>query len=145
MRTRSGQRAKKWSASAFATPEPHTFSGTRPWYSAITAAQWRALVAAKLGWMMDALDFLLYVMVIGRLKDYFHFDDATAGLIGTTTLLVSAAGGLLFGVIADRIGRARALMITVLIFSFCSLGAATSQTLLQLLLWRALLGIGMGG
>ena len=103
------------------------------------------LLAAKLGWMLDAMDFLLYVMVIGRLKAYFDFDDATAGLLGTITLLVSAAGGLLFGVIADRFGRARTLIFTVLIFSLCSLGAATSQTLTQLLLWRALLGLGMGG
>ena len=103
------------------------------------------LLAAKLGWMLDAMDFLLYVMAIGRLKAYFDFDDATAGLLGTITLLVSAAGGLLFGVIADRFGRARTLIFTVLIFSLCSLGAATSQTLAQLLLWRALLGLGMGG
>jgi MFS family permease len=102
-------------------------------------------VAAKLGWMLDAMDFLLYVMAIGELKRYFGFDDATAGLLGTFTLLTSAAGGIFFGVIADRIGRTRALIGTVLIFSFCSLGAATSQNLLQLMIWRVLLGIGMGG
>ncbi|MGH7696875.1 MAG: MFS transporter [Gemmatimonadaceae bacterium] len=95
--------------------------------------------------MLDAMDFLLYVMAIGHLKRYFGFDDATAGLLGTVTLLASAAGGILFGVIADRIGRTRALIGTVLIFSFCSLGAATSQSLLQLMFWRVVLGIGMGG
>ena len=116
-----------------------------PWYRTITAEQWRVLLAAKLGWMLDAMDFLLYVMVIGRLKSYFGFDDAMAGLLGTITLLISAAGGLFFGAIADRFGRARTLIFTVLIFSLCSLGAATSQTLTQLLVWRALLGIGMGG
>ena len=116
-----------------------------PWYRTITPDQWRALLAAKLGWMLDAMDFLLYVMAIGQLKAYFEFDDATAGLLGTITLLVSAGGGILFGTIADRVGRARALMGTILIFSVCSLGAATSQSLLQLLMWRALLGIGMGG
>ena len=116
-----------------------------PWYRTITPEQWRALLAAKLGWMLDAMDFLLYVMAIGRLKAYFGFGDATAGLLGTITLLVSAGGGVLFGLIADRVGRTRALMGTILIFSLCSLGAATSQTLVQLLLWRALLGIGMGG
>ncbi len=116
-----------------------------PWYRTISAGQWRALLAAKLGWMLDAMDFLLYVMAIGRLKVYFEFDDATAGLLGTITLLVSAGGGILFGAIADRVGRTRALMGTILIFSICSLGAATSQSLLQLLMWRALLGIGMGG
>lgn len=116
-----------------------------PWYRTITRDQWRALAAAKLGWMLDAMDFLLYVMAIGALKTYFGFDDAFAGLLGTITLLTSAAGGILFGVIADRIGRTRALIGTILIFSFCSLGAATSQTVLQLMLWRLLLGIGMGG
>jgi MFS family permease len=115
------------------------------WARGITTGQWRALAAAKLGWMLDAFDFLLYVMVIGRLKEYFHFDDATAGLLGTITLLVSAAGGLFFGFVADRFGRARSLVVTILIFSLASLGAATSQTLTQLILWRALLGLGMGG
>jgi MFS family permease len=116
-----------------------------PWYRTITAEQWRVLLAAKLGWMLDATDFMLYVMVIGRLKAYFHFDDAVAGLLGTITLLISATGGLFFGFIADRFGRARTLIFTILIFSLCSLGAATSQTLMQLMVWRALLGFGMGG
>jgi len=118
---------------------------TTAWYRSITAEQWRALIAAKLGWVLDAMDFLLYVMALGHLKNYFSFNDATAGLLGTITLLVSAGGGLFFGVIADRFGRARALTWTILIFSLCSLGAATSQTLVQLLFWRLLLGIGMGG
>jgi MFS family permease len=116
-----------------------------PWYRTITRDQWRTLAAAKLGWMLDAMDFLLYVMAIGKLQAYFGFDSATAGLLGTITLLTSAAGGLLFGLIADRFGRTRALMGTVLIFSFCSLGAATSQSVVQLMIWRALLGVGMGG
>lgn len=124
---------------------PSAVAAFLPWYRTISPEQWRALLAAKLGWMLDAMDFLLYVMAIGRLKAYFGFDDATAGLLGTITLLVSAGGGILFGAIADRVGRTRALMGTILIFSLCSLGAATSQSLLQLLLWRALLGIGMGG
>lgn len=118
---------------------------TIPWHRTITSEQWRVLAAAKLGWMLDSMDFMLYVMVIGRLKEYFDFDDAMAGLLGTITLLVSATGGLFFGFIADRFGRARTLIFTILIFSLCSLGAATSQTLMQLLIWRALLGLGMGG
>src|SRR6185436_16833974 len=46
---------------------------------------------------------------------------------------------------ADRLGRTRALMGTIVLFSVASLGAATSQTVIQLMLWRALLGLGMGG
>jgi MFS family permease len=116
-----------------------------PWYREITRYQWKTLLAAKLGWMLDAMDFLIYVMAIGKLKAYFHFDDGTAGLLGTITLLASATGGLIFGAVADRFGRARALMATVLIFSLCSLGAASAQSVVQLAIWRSLLGIGMGG
>ena len=116
-----------------------------PWYRTITADQWRVLAAAKLGWMLDAMDFMLYAMAIGQLRTYFGFNDATAGLLGTVTLVMSGIGGVLFGYLADRFGRTRALMGTILVFSFASLGAATSQSILQLLLWRAVLGIGMGG
>jgi MFS family permease len=116
-----------------------------PWYRTITRAQWHTLAAAKLGWMLDAMDFMLYAMAIGQLRTYFGFNDATAGLLGTVTLAMSAGGGLIFGYVADRFGRIRAMMATILIFSLASLGAATSQTVLQLMMWRALLGIGMGG
>jgi hypothetical protein len=115
-----------------------------PWYRTITADQWRVLLAAKFGWMLDAMDFMLYAMAVGELRAYFGFDDGTAGLLGTATLVMSGIGGLLFGYVADRFGRTRALMATIAIFSLASLGAATSMTVLQLLLWRALLGIGMG-
>src|SRR4029453_9272709 len=101
--------------------------------------------AAKAGWMLDAMDFMLYAMAIGQLRAYFSINDATAGLLGTVTLAMSAVGGIIFGFVADRLGRTRALMFTILIFSLASLGASTSQTIIQLLMWRAILGIGMGG
>jgi MFS family permease len=95
--------------------------------------------------MLDAMDFMLYAMAIGQLRSYFGLSDAVAGMLGTLTLLMSGVGGMLFGYIADRVGRTRALMATVLVFSVTSAGAATSQSVMQLLLWRALLGLGMGG
>src|SRR5688500_17666044 len=115
------------------------------WYRTITADQWRTLAAAKLGWMLDAMDFMLYAMAIGQLRTYFGFNDATAGMLGTVTLVMSGVGGILFGYLADRLGRTRALMGTIVVFSVASLGAATSQSVIQLMMWRALLGIGMGG
>jgi MFS family permease len=116
-----------------------------PWYREITPGQWRALAAAKVGWMLDAMDFMLYAMALGHLRSYFGFTDTVAGLLGTVTLIMSGLGGLAFGYIGDRFGRTRALMATVTIFSLASLGAATSQSVVQLLAWRAVLGIGMGG
>lgn len=111
----------------------------------VTPAQWRTLAAAMMGWMFDSMDFLLYVMAIGRLQEYFGFDSATAGLLATVTLVTAAAGGLAFGVIADKIGRVRALSLTIVVYSVCSVGAATSQSVWQLAAWRAFLGFGMGG
>ena len=116
-----------------------------PWYRTITPEQWRVLIAAKCGWMLDALDFMLYAMALGQLRAYFEFGDDVAGLLGTITLVMSGVGGLLFGYVADRFGRTRALMATIVIFSLASLGASTSQSVLQLLFLRAVLGIGMGG
>jgi MFS family permease len=116
-----------------------------PWYRTISADQWRVLFAAKCGWMLDAFDFMLYAMALGQLRAYFEFGDDTAGLLGTVTLIMSGVGGLVFGYVADRFGRTRALMATILIFALASLGASTSQSVLQLLFWRAVLGIGMGG
>jgi MFS family permease len=103
------------------------------------------LAAAKLGWMLDAMDFMLYAMALEQIRAYFGVGDSVTGMLGTATLVMSGIGGLLFGYVADRFGRTRALMATIAIFSLASLGAATSQTIVQLLLWRALLGLGMGG
>src|SRR5437879_2192611 len=99
---------------------PMADSSPLPWYRTITRQQWNALLlAAKLGWMLDAMDFVLYLMAITALREEFGFGEDSAGLLATVTLLTSAAGGLLFGLVADRIGRTRALMLTVLIFSLC--------------------------
>jgi putative sialic acid transporter len=119
-----------------------------PWYRTITAQQWKALTAAALGWMLDAMDFVLYLMAIKTLQNPetgFGFDNSQAGLLATVTLLTSAIGGMMFGYVADRIGRTRALMATILIYSLCSLGTATAQNFVQLVIWRSLLGFGMGG
>ncbi|MCI0696283.1 MFS transporter [candidate division KSB1 bacterium] len=115
------------------------------WSRTITPTQWRVLFAAQAGWMLDAMDVLLYTFALTTIQKEFQFDSATAGLLASVTLLASAIGGILFGVVADYIGRTKALIATILIYSFCSAGTATAQGLLQLILWRSLLGLGMGG
>src|SRR6185503_16686088 len=69
----------------------------------------------------------------------------TAGLLGSVTLLAAAAGGIFFGVIADRFGRTRALMASVLIYSVFTAACGFAQNVTQLAAFRILLGIGMGG
>ena len=65
---------------------PLAESAATPWYRTITSEQWRVLAAAKLGWMLDALDFMLYTMALNQLRSYFMFGDAMAGFLGTATL-----------------------------------------------------------
>jgi len=115
------------------------------WYRTITRKQWNVLVAAQLGYTLDAMDFVLYLMAIKSLMEAFSFNTAEAGLIASVGLIASAIGGLLFGMAADYFGRTRALMATILIYSFATLGAATAQNFTQLMIWRAAVGIGMGG
>ena len=98
-----------------------------------------------LGYMLDAMDVLLYVFAIQALRAEFHLSNAQAGLAASATLLSSAAGGFLFGFLADRIGRKRCLMYTILLYSLASAGTALSNGLAALVFWRALVGVGLGG
>jgi MFS family permease len=107
--------------------------------------RWLALWAAMLGYMLDALDVLLYVFAVQTLRDQFHWSAATAGLVSSATLVFSSVGGILAGVLADRFGRTRTLIYTILLYSLGSGGSATSAGLASLLAWRAVVGLGLGG
>jgi MFS family permease len=116
-----------------------------PWYSTITRAQWKTLAAAQFGWMLDAMDVMLYAFALTAIRDEFHLSSAAAGAMASATLLASAFGGVLFGVLADRIGRARALVYAILIYSGFTGLTATATGVAMLLVWRTLVGMGMGG
>ena len=105
----------------------------------------RTFWACATGWALDGMDFMIYPLVIGTIIVLWQVDPGTAGLAGTVTLLASALGGWLGGYLADRIGRVRTLQLTILWFSFFSLVCAFVQNFDQLLIARALLGIGFGG
>src|SRR5439155_1977940 len=116
-----------------------------PITSPITNAQWKALLAAQSGYLLDAFDVLLYVFAINVLKQEFGLTNRMAGLVGSATLIASAAGGILFGMLADRLGRTRTLVYTILLYSFASAGTATAHSFAELIFWRALVGFGLGG
>ena len=114
--------------------------------SAASAAQKRTLIAAALGWGLDGFDVLLYsnVQVHVMLALGIH-SKAIAGLPNAFMLLASGIGGVLFGFLADRIGRTKALMLSILTYSVCSLGSGLSTSIYVLIAFRFLLGLGMGG
>ncbi|MEQ1573386.1 MAG: MFS transporter [Vicinamibacterales bacterium] len=114
------------------------------WRDAPPAAR-QALVAAGLGWMLDSFDVMLYALVLATLIREFDMTPATAGLLGSLTLIASAAGGIFFGFVADAYGRTRALVWSVLIYAVFTAACGFAQSVAQLAVFRIGLGLGMGG
>jgi MFS family permease len=108
-------------------------------------AQRRTLVAAALGWMLDAFDAMLYALVLAHVMRDLGMTKGTAGLLNSLTLLASGIGGVAFGFIADRLGRKRALMMSILTYSVCSFASGLATSVLMLAVFRFVLGLGMGG
>jgi MFS family permease len=115
------------------------------WWHEADAPARRALVAASLGWMLDSFDVNLYALVLVNLMPSLGLDRTAAGSIASLTLLVAAAGGLIFGVVADRWGRTRALMASVLLYSVFTAACGFATSAVQLAVFRVGLGLGMGG
>lgn len=110
-----------------------------------TSAQRRTLLAAALGWMLDAFDVMLYSIVLATLMRAFAMTHAVAGLLNTLTLIASAIGSLLFGLLADRLGRRRMLSLSILMYSVFTFACGFSTSITMLAVFRFLLGLGMGG
>jgi MFS family permease len=115
------------------------------WWREGDATAKKAFVAASLGWMLDAFDVMLYALVLPSLMAALQLDQKTSGSIQSLMLISAAAGGLVFGVLADRWGRTRALMSSVLLYSIFTAACGFAQTAAQLAVFRVLLGLGMGG
>lgn len=115
------------------------------WYRQMSATERRTFIAAFGGWALDALDFMVFTFVITTLITVFNIDKAQAGMLATVTLLFSAIGGWLAGVLADRFGRVRILQGTILWFSVCTVLVGFAQNFDQVFVLRALQGLGFGG
>jgi MFS family permease len=114
------------------------------WRSADARAQ-RAFMAASLGWMLDAFDVMLFSLLLASIMADLNLTKEQGGALGSITLIAAAAGGLIFGVFADRYGRKRALMASVLLYSIFTALCGLSRNLWQLAAFRVCLGLGMGG
>jgi MFS family permease len=98
-----------------------------------------------MGGALDAFDAMLYSLVLAMLMRDLGMSKTTAGSLGTLTLLASGIGGVLFGFLADRIGRKQALMASILTYSVCSFASGLATSIAMLALARFVLGLGMGG
>ena len=122
-------------------------SGTEftAWYRELAPNEKRTFWACFGGWALDALDVQMFSFAIPAIIAAFSITKADAGLIGTVTLVASAFGGWFAGMLADRLGRVRTLQITVVWFAFFTFLCGFAQSYSQLLVLRAVMGLGFGG
>ena len=100
-----------------------TRAATRSWVFDLTGDERATLVATFGGWALDGMDVMVYSFVIPTLIAAWHMSKGQAGLLSTVALLISAVGGWLAGLLADRFGRTRILQLTIVwfaVFTFLS-------------------------
>jgi MFS family permease len=130
---------------AHAAAAPAEGTGYFSWFHALTGKEKRTFWSCKVGYALDAMDTQVLSFVIPTLIATWGISKGDAGLIGTVTLLTSALGGWLAGILSDRIGRVKTLQLTILWFAFFTVLCGLAQNFGQLLLARGLMGFGMGG
>jgi MFS transporter, putative metabolite:H+ symporter len=105
----------------------------------------KLLGIAGTGWMFDALDVGMLSFIIAALKVEWNLSTEQMGWIGSINSIGMAVGALLFGLMADRIGRKNVFILTLLLFSVCSGLSAFSTSLTIFVVLRFLIGMGLGG
>jgi MFS family permease len=126
-----------------AAQAPH--SGPFAWWHDAPPPARRALAAGFGGWMLDAFDVQLFALILSAVLVDLDIPKQTGGLLASATLVGAAAGGLAFGFLADRYGRRPALIGSVLLYSVFTGACGLAGGVTGLLVFRVLLGLGMGG
>jgi SHS family lactate transporter-like MFS transporter len=116
-----------------------------PWWREPTRDQWLSWWAAWLGWTLDAFDFTMFLLIMVPISQEFHVPLTSVAFVLSVTLWLRLIGAVGSGWLADRVGRKIPLMISILWYSLANLAAGFSPTFTYLFIFRALLGIGMGG
>jgi MFS family permease len=129
---------------------------TTSWWSGVTKYQWLVLFVAWLGWVFDAMDATIYAIVLHpALHELLQSSPATAvmpeligwygGIIFSIFLVGWAIGGITFGILADRFGRTKVLIATIIIYAVFTGAAALAQSWWHLAIYRFLTALGIGG
>ena len=128
------------------TPAPND---GRPWWSEMNRYHWFVFVVSVLGWMFDCLDQQLFILARQpAMSELLRSDqdiDVYSGYATAIFLIGWATGGLFFGVLGDRIGRAKTMIITILLYSAFTGLSALSRGFWDFSVYRFLTGLGVGG
>ena len=113
--------------------------------SAITRTHWKIMFISGMGFFTDAYDLFIIGVVMSILKNQWHVSPTEDGLVTSTALLASAIGAVLFGRIADMLGRKRIYGYEVLVLAAGAIASAFSPGIWWLIVFRFVLGVGIGG
>lgn len=138
------------------TPDDSSSADSGPWYKSLNRYHWFVLVVAALGWLFDCLDQQLFILarpaamndLLKHITDAKELDHLSQkyGDISTSVFIAGwATGGLIFGMLGDRIGRAKTMLITILMYSAFTGLSALSVTVYDFAFYRFLTGLGVGG
>ncbi|WP_369789852.1 MFS transporter [Rouxiella sp. WC2420] len=105
----------------------------------------KAMIASVSGYAMDGFDLLILGFMLPAIASELHLDASQSGSLVTWTLIGAVLGGVIFGPISDRFGRIRVLTFTILMFSLFTGLCAVAQGYWDLLTYRTLAGVGLGG
>jgi SHS family lactate transporter-like MFS transporter len=115
-----------------------------PWWREPTRQQWAAFSAAWVGWILDAFDFTIFLMLMPRIEAEFGVKSVATTASIALTLLVRLVGGVGAGWMADRWGRKLPLMLSIVWFALCDGAVAFAPSFAWVLVLRTLFGLGMG-
>ncbi len=130
-------------------PADSDLSTNQPWWSDLNGYHWFVLAMAALGWLFDTMDQQLFVLVRTPALRELLGPNANLTLYGSwaTAIFIAgwATGGLIFGLFGDRFGRARTMMLTILVYSVFTGLSALSRQWWDFAVYRFLTGMGVGG
>src|SRR5580693_210297 len=106
------------------------------WLTRLDASERMTLIGTFAGWMLDGMDVMVFSFVLPTLMVLWHISKAQAGLLGTSSLLLSAIGGWLAGLAADRWGRVRVLQLTIVWFALFTFLSGFTNSFQQLFVVR---------
>ena len=119
--------------------------GMLNWYKESDSNQKKTFWACYAGWALDSYDMQIFSFLLPVIMATWTLTQTEVGLIGTVALVVTALGGWIAGILADRYGRVKILMFTIIWFTFFGVLAGFAQNYEQLLVARTLQGLGFGG
>src|SRR5213080_940046 len=113
--------------------------------SSLSGFHLKAMITAGMGFFTDAYDLFIIGVVLAILKPLWHLNALEVSLLGSTSLIAAALGSLLFGHLADRIGRHAIFSYTLVVLALGAIASAFSPNVIWLIVFRFILGMGIGG